>query len=343
MSRSNNSPAQSFTVGIELTPDQPVSDMVSLAVTAESAALDAVFVSNHFDNRDPFQVLGAIARHTDSVSLGPGVVNPYESHPVRLATQIATVSEVAPGRVVCGIGAGDRATLTKLGIEQDRPVSRTAEAIGIIRQLLGGETVNTRGIVSAQGARLSFEPTAVPIYVGAQGPTMLRMAGVEADGVLINGAHPVDYDHAIPHVRQGLSSREAPVDSFRTTGFVCTSLADDSDAAKHAATPPTAFITAGAPDQIIARHGIDTTRVERIRRALERGNHAEAYEAVTDQMRAAFCVAGTPERVKDRLIEIGAYVDALVIGSPLGPDRTRAIELLASITDDIDDAQVLPS
>ena len=340
MSQSNKLRGQPFAFGIELTPDQPVADMVDLAVKAEAAQLDAVFISNHFDNRDPFQVLTAIAQRTDSIQLGPGVMNPYEAHPVRLATQVATLTETAPGRVVCGIGAGDRATLTKLGITQERPVSRTAESITIIRRLLAGEQIDMAGIVKAQGARLSFTVNSVPIYVGAQGPTMLRMAAVESNGVLINAAHPSDYEHAIVQVEKGLSARSRPTETFSTIGFVCTSLATDNESAREAATPPTAFITAGAPDHILERHGIDDDRVARIRRALETGNHAQAYEAVTDQMRDTFCVAGTPETVKERLADIARYVDGLVIGSPLGPDRTDSIALLEDIKQELTEVEV---
>lgn len=337
MTDGNFTGASSVGFGIELTPDRPITEIADLAAHAETSGIDTVFVSNHFDNRDPFQTLGAIGRRTDRISLGPGVVNPVETHPVRIATQTATLAESTPGRVICGVGAGDRSTLSKLDLSRDRPVARVADAVETVRGLTGGEPLETGRVHDVGGVALSYTPVngPIPVYVGAQGPTMLRMAAELADGVLVNAAHPADYRACLASIDDGQRGRSADIGDVDVVAFACVSVAETTDAARKAARAPVAFVAAGAPDRVVDRHGIDPASLDSIRGALAAGDHADAYRAVTPAMIDAFAVVGTADRVTDRLRSIGEYVDAVVAGAPLGPDRQHAIELLGTVADDL--------
>jgi len=63
-------------LGIELTPEHPLDRLVDLGTAAETAGYDTVFVSSHYNNRSQFAVLSRLAAATETVRLGPGVVNP---------------------------------------------------------------------------------------------------------------------------------------------------------------------------------------------------------------------------------------------------------------------------
>lgn len=342
MSFSNDRVEGRFDVALEITPDQPVDTSSALAAHAESQGIDAVLVSNHFDNRDPFLTLSAIGRETDHLTLGPGVVNPYETHPVRIATQSATLAESFPGRVICGIGAGDGATLTKLDLDRERPVRRVAQAVETVRELTANSTLHSHRDATLDGISLGYSPeSAVPVYVGAQGPTMLRMASELADGVLINGSSPTDYRAAAGAIEAGRRQRDDELGELHVVGFACVSIADTETAAREAANPPVAFVAAGAPDAVIERHAIDPDRVETLRRCLGNGDHSAAYRTVTPQMVDAFSVTGTVESVTEQLRSLWADVDAVVAGSPLGPDRHHAIELLGRVTAVLRDEEVI--
>ncbi len=182
------------TWGIELTPEHPLEEIADLAALAEDEGFDLALSSSHYFNRDPFVALSWMASATDEIRLGPGVVNPYETHPVRLAAQAATIDEVSDGRGVFGIGAGDRSALSNLGVEHDRPLRRVLETFDVARDLWAGETVTHEGTFTAKDASLNLEECNLPVYVGAQGPHMLRMSAKHADGVLINAAHPRDLE-----------------------------------------------------------------------------------------------------------------------------------------------------
>ncbi len=313
-------------LGIELTPEHPVREVADRAARAEAAGFDTVFASHHYNNRDEFVALAAIAETTDSVRLGPGITNPYETHPVALASRMATIDEFAGGRGVFGVGAGDRSTLANLGYEHERPLRRVLETTQVARRLWAGETVDHDGTFRADGAALNYEAGSVPVYVGAQGPHMTRMAAKYADGVLFNGAHPRDVEWARERVAEGLADRPDERGDFDFAVYASVSVAEDREAAREAARPPVAFIAGGAPDPVLDRHDIDGERAAAIGEAISAGEFTDAFERVTPAMLEAFCLAGTPETVADRVADILAVADSVVAASPLGPDAA-AIDL----------------
>lgn len=335
---SKHSSRQPFRFGVEVTPDRPISEAVALAKASEHAGIEAVFVSNHFDNRDPALILAQIATQTDSISLGPGVLNPYEAHPARLATHAATLDELSDGRAVLGVGAGDRSTLHALGIEHDRPARRVDETISVCRRLWGGERVDHEGTFSMRDGQLNYSAGEIPIYVGAQGPVMLRMGAAVADGLLVNAAHPRDYQWAREHITAGRERRAPELEPARIAAFASVSVAEDAERARAAARPPVAFITAGAPGETVDRHELDPDRVAQVQAAMAEGEHGRAYELVSPAMLDAFSVTGTPEDVEKRLAALLAEADAVVFGSPLGPDPLDAIEILGGVVDRLQEA-----
>lgn len=317
-------------IAIEITPDRPIEDCTALATAAEDVGLDAALVSHHYNNRDQWIALSAMATATERIDVGPGVANPYETHPVTLAGRMATLDEHSGGRGLFGVGAGDRSTLANLGIDRDRPLRRVLETMQVARDLWDGERVTHDGTFVADDAGLNFEPGPIPVHVGAQGPHMTRMAGKYADGVLYNGAHPRDLEWAVERVAEGRAERERsnpPV----LAAYASVSIDDDADRAREAAREPVAFIAAGAPDAVLDRHGIDTDRASEIGAAIERGDFWAAFETVTPAMVEAFAIAGTPATVEERLANFPDAVDGLVAASPLGPDPERAISLLADV------------
>ncbi len=323
--------------GVELTPDAPVSAIGRLAADVEAVGLDAAFISNHYGNRDPIVALTRCAGETDRIRLGPGVVNPYETHPVRLASQLATLNELSDGRAVFGIGAGDRSTLRTMGIDRDRPLAVVRESIHVVRTLLAGERSNRSGTIETSAASLNYPTDPAPIYLGAQGPQMLAMGASVADGILFNGATLADYHEALPDIRRGIDQRPDDHGPVSVLGFASVSVDEDREEARFAARKPVAYIVAGAPDPIAERHDLDPDAVSAVRDALEANDRESAYDRVTESMIDAFCIAGTPDAVAARLETLTTVVDGIVAASPLGPDRPTAIDLLGGIVREFPD------
>ncbi|KAB7515966.1 5,10-methylenetetrahydromethanopterin reductase [Halosegnis rubeus] len=317
-------------LGIELTPEHPVSRLGELGARAEAAGFDTIFCSSHYNNRDPFVALDRIARQTDSARVGPGVANPYDTHPLTLAGKVATLDESSGGRAVFGIGPGDPSTLRNLGVEREQGLSATIQAFKDAQRVWDGERVSREGVHTAADAGLNFEPPQgadIPVYVGGEGPHMCRMAGKHADGLLFNGSHPDDLAWARDRVEEGKSDRPDERGEFELAAYASVSVAADADAARAAARPPVAFIASGAAPPVLQRHGIDPEVADAIGDSIAAGNFEAAFEQVTEPMVDAFCIAGTPEAVAARAEEVLAHADTLVVGSPLGPDLETAIDL----------------
>jgi 5,10-methylenetetrahydromethanopterin reductase len=322
------------TFGIELTPEHPVERVVDLGTRAEVEGFDTLFLSSHYNNRDPFAVLARLAVETETVRLGPGVANPYEMHPVTLAAKTATVAEMSDGRAVFGIGPGDRSTLRNLALEDQRGLRSVLEAFKVARQLWDGERVTHEGTFEARDAGLNFEVRGdIPVYVGGEGPHMCRMAAKHADGLLFNGSHPADLAWAADRVAEGAADRLDALGPFDFTAYASVSVAADREAARDAARPPVAFIAGAAAPPVLDRHGLDQARAERIGDAISAGEFSEAFGLVTPAMIDAFSMAGTVEDVAADMDRVLEHADSLVVGAPLGPDLESAIRLAAEAFD----------
>jgi 5,10-methylenetetrahydromethanopterin reductase len=318
-------------IGLELAPEHPVSELVEYGVAAERAGFDTVFLSHHYNNRDQFGALSAIAGATDTIGVGPGVANPYETHPVTLASRMATLDEYAGGRGVFGIGPGDAQTLSNLGIDRERPLRRVLESFRVARDLWAGERVTHDGTFAVEGARLNYAPGQIPVYVGAQGPHMTRMAAKHADGVLFNGAHPRDYEWASERVAEGLADRPDEYGAFDFAAYAPVSVAQDGAAARAEARYPVAFVVGSAADPLLDRHDIDREAAATVGEAVAAGEFSTAAERVTDRMLSAFAIAGTPEDVENQVDAVLEYADSFVAASPLGPDLETAIPLTGAV------------
>ncbi|MFW5903155.1 MAG: 5,10-methylenetetrahydromethanopterin reductase, partial [Halolamina sp.] len=307
-------------LGIELSLDRPVAEAVDLAVVAEDEGFDAVLGSCHYNNRDPFVTASRIAAATGTVRVGPAAANPYEIHPVALASRVATLDEVSDGRVLFGLGPGDRSTLANLGVERDRPLRRVLETMQVARRLFDGERVDHDGTFEAVDAGLNYEAGDVPIYVGAQGPHMLRMAAKYADGVLLNASHPDDVAWAAGRVDEGLAERDPDREAPEFVVYAGVSVAEDGSTARDVARQPVAFVVGGADEHVLDRHGIDREHARAVGAAVEAGEFETAFDLVTPAMLDAFAVAGMPDEVAKRFDALLKYADGVVVGSPLGPD-----------------------
>lgn len=317
--------------GIEFVPVEPYWRTVYYSIQAERLGYDNIWVTDHFNNRNVYVTLSTLANYTERITFGPGVTNPYLIHPVITAQSIASLSEMAPGRVALGLGAGDKTTLDMVGVEQGSPLTAVREAVELIRRQLARAKDGYSGSIfkASPSARLSFRVQGgIPVYIGAQGPRMLRLAGSIGDGVLINACHPEDISSAIESIRRGAEEAGRRLEDLDIAAYTSFSIAEDEDKAYRAAIPVVAYIVAGSPPQILKRHGIAEEVAERIRSKLAGRRWEEAFREVTREMVESFSIAGRPERCMEKIQELRERgITQFIIGSPLGPNVKEAIDL----------------
>ena len=318
--------------GIEFVPREPYWKIMYYVIQAERGSFSNLWITDHFNNRNVYATLTSAAIFTSKITFGPGVTNPYMVNPVFTAQAIATLNELAPGRVVLCMGAGDKTTLDSVGIEMQKPLTAIQESVDIVRKMISGETVAYQGeVFKIAGAKFLFKPRGtIPVYVGAQGPKMLSLAGKIGDGVLINACHPKDVEYAVKCVKEGVEAAEKRFDQVDVAAYTSFSVHEDIKKANKAAVPVVAFIVAGSPPQLLERHGIEVKKAEEIKDALKANDWGRAFGGVTPEMISAFSVCGTPDMCIERIAELlKSCISQFVVGSPIGSNVREAIKLIS--------------
>jgi 5,10-methylenetetrahydromethanopterin reductase len=321
--------------GIEFVPGNVnVKQVVNFCKLAESKDIDFAWITNHYNNRHCYPTLAAIAQATTALKMGPGIMNAFTDTPAAMASFFCTLNEISDGRAVLGIGPGDLSTLPKLAINADKPVARLEEAVVQIRKLCAGDQVSKSGMqffdydgAKLTGVNLPDKKKGVPIYIGAQGPKVLELAGKVGDGALINASNPKDFQIAIPIIKA--AADKVGKKNFDIGAYTAMSIDQSEKKARNAAKIVAAFIAAGSPEALLTRHGLDLNNVAKIKAALGKFDFKTVGELVSDKEIDAFTIAGTPEMVKAKCADLTkAGVTQIIFGSPLGPDMTTSIRLL---------------
>jgi 5,10-methylenetetrahydromethanopterin reductase len=312
--------------GIEFVPDESVYKIGYMAKLAEESGFSNIWITDHYNNRDVWTTLAVLSMMTNKISLGTGVTNPYTRNAAITASSIASINELSGGRSILGIGPGDKATFDKMGIEWDKPLTRVKESLLAIRAFLAREQVNQAGF---KGAQMAFATKKIPIYIGAQGPKMLELAGAIADGVLINASHPDDFKFAVPMIRQGAEKAGRKPEEVQVCAYASFSADKDPAKAVNASKIVVAFIVAGSPENVLERHGIGQEEARAISDAIARYDFKAAMASVTARMTEAFSVSGAPVDCRARVDELlKTGVTQIVVGSPIGPNKENAIKLI---------------
>lgn len=238
---------------------------------------------------------------TERIRLGPAALNPFTLHPYEIAGQIAMLDAVSGGRAYLGLAKG--AWLDRLGIEEPRPLGALREAVAAIRALLAGDDAGVEGerFTLVPGTRLAYPRVreAVPLMIGTWGRETARWAGTVADEVKIGGTANPD---VVPVLREWIGNPSVRV----VTGCV-TVVDEDGDRARELA-------------QAVVEPYVEV--VGHLDPTLELRPGAPAP---LDR----FCIAGTPEDVAARVVELWeAGVDRVELGTPQGLTTTGGVELI---------------
>jgi 5,10-methylenetetrahydromethanopterin reductase len=315
--------------GIELVPSEAFWKTTSYGILAEKHGFDYCWVTHHYNNQDVYIILATIANYTNKIFLAPGIVNPYLSNPVAIASATVSLDKVSGGKAVLGIGAGDKTTLECLGVARKKPLATIEESVGIIKQLWNGEVVNHEGeMFKIRGASLNFKPEReIPIYIGAQGPKLLSLAGRIADGVLINASHKRDIEIAMKQIAKGAREAKRDVKEIEIAAYTCFSLDADAEKAKKSAKAIVAYIAAGTSKKVLERHGIPEEDANTIKELLGKRKFKDASEKVTDDMLDSFSIHGSLKDCQERIEELKSMeVTQIVAGTPIGPNKKDTIK-----------------
>jgi probable F420-dependent oxidoreductase len=196
-----------FKLGVTMPVEDGLSapQLVELARVAERCGADTV-LCGEVAGPEVMALLGALAVSTERVRLATGIIPSFTRTPALTAMGFATLSSLAPGRVVAGIGASSPVVVGRWhGLPFDAPLARTREFVEALRACLGGGKVDYTGTqLSVRDFRLATDPAStVPIWLAAMNPRMLRLAGAIADGVFLTWSRPDEIPAQVDAVREG--------------------------------------------------------------------------------------------------------------------------------------------
>jgi len=317
----------------------PIRDGMRYARHAEERGFDAVWQAESRLVREATVPMAAFLAATDRIRVGSGVVNNWTRNPALLASTFSTLDDLAPGRVVLGIGAWWDPLATKVGIRRHRPLLAMRETVEAVRALLADETVTCDGeFVHLDGVELDYvhqerRPKDVPIYIGATGMQMMELAGEIGDGVVLNYLVAPSYnDRAMEHLERGAARAGRSVADIDRPQLVVCSLDDDRAAALDAARllvtqylgqQPHIMAASGAPQELIDEIGATLTWP---------ASHAQVVEAasrVPDEIVQLLTASGTADECRAKVDEYIQHGCTCPVLYPLGDDVAAMIDAFA--------------
>jgi len=198
------------------------------AERAEELGYDGIFIGeSHLSSLDSFQTLATCAMLTRKLLLGIAVTNMVFRHPTVIAGATASLNEISKGRAILGLGTGDGPVYSQG--RKATPLAEFEPGVKMIRDLVQGKAID----FPSGNLGLGFNVRPVPIYVSAEGPKGLRLAGRSADGVILGTGFDLRVlEWARERMAEGAHEAARPPSdlSLIVAGMVC--VRDDGDEAR---------------------------------------------------------------------------------------------------------------
>ena len=305
-------------------------EMIRLAEGAEAAGAASVWIAEHMGYREAVTACAAIAVATKTVRLVPTAISPYLWHPTPTAMALATLEELAPGRVAVAVSVGNLLNLKESGHEPVRPVASIGNMVADLRALWTGERVLREApAYRLDGAYMNFAPSApLPIYVASTGPQILNLSGRIADGVLLSGGLTLESTRrCLAFAEEGIRAAGRDPHALRRASLIYFSVSADGRSAVEDLKTKLAYLFRSARHAgNIATAGLPIDHAA-IMDAVGRRDLPGAAAMIPDEAIEAFCVGGTPDDCR-RLL--AGYLDA-GIEEPIlqisGTDENKALAL----------------
>ena len=314
----------------------PIRDGIRYTRYAESRGFEAVWQAESRLVREATVPMAAYASHTERLRVGSGVVNTWTRNVGLLAATFVTLDDLAPGRIMLGLGAWWDPLARKVGIDRTSPLQCMRETVEACRRLFTLDEVTYQGeFVHLDGVRIDVVhgdtgPRRIPIYVGATGPKMLELAGEIADGVLLNYMVSPKYnDDALERIAAGARrAGRRPEEIDRPQLVVCSVDHDRSRALDAARILLTQYL--GQQPHIMKASGVSQVLIDKINEIVDwPATHEEIVRAsqyVPDDVVQMVSASGTPEECRAKVAEYVAHGATCPVLYPLGDDVELMID-----------------
>ena len=315
-------------VALYLQDKHPIRDGMEYARYAEQRGFEAVWQAESRLVRDAIVPMAAFAAVTDHIQIGSGVINNWTRNIGLLAATFLTLDDLAPNRVICGIGAWWDPLAKNVGIDRRKPLTAMRETVAVMRRLLAMERVTFHGeFHHVDGIELDVvhgrrEPRNVSIMIGATGPQMMELTGEIADGAVLNYCVPPEYNiEALEQLERGAARAGRSLDDIDRPQLVVCSVHEDRQTALDGARELLTQYLAQQP-HIAKASGVQPGVVQQIQSILgwpaTKEQVRAAMKYVPDELVQRITASGTPAEVKAKVREYIRYGATCPILYPLG-------------------------
>lgn len=308
---------------------------------AESKGFEAVWQAESRLVRDAIVPMAAYAAVTEKLKVGSGVINNWTRNIGLLASTFLTLDDLAPNRIICGIGAWWDPLARNVGIDRSKPLTAMRETVEILRRLLKMERVTFHGeFIHVDGIELDVvhgrrEPRNVPIMIGATGDKMMEMTGEIADGAVLNYCVPPVYnDRALDLLDQGARKAGRTLADIDRPQLVVCSVDHDHEKAIDTTRELLTQYLAQQP-HIAKASGVADSVVAEIQAILGwPATHAQIQKAkhlVPEDLIHRITASGTPEEARTKVLEYRKHGCTCPILYPVGGDVRLLIDTFAQV------------
>jgi 5,10-methylenetetrahydromethanopterin reductase len=326
-------------LALYLQDKHPIPEAIEYVRYAEQRGFEAVWQAESRLVRDAIVPMAAFAATTRRIKIGSGVINNWTRNAALIAATFSTLDDLAPDRMICGLGVWWEPLATKVGVSRRKPLLAMRETVDVVRRLLAMEKVTFRGeFVNVDDIEIDIvhgdrRPKNVPIYIGATGMKMMELSGEIADGVLLNYLVSPAYNReAMQHLRIGAErGRRSVEDVDRPQLIVCSLDKDRARALDNARELVTQYL--GQQPHIMKASGVSQELLDKIGGVLawpaEEHQIREAMKLVPDEVVQLITASGTADECRAKVKE---YMDAgctCPVLYPLGDDVRAMIDAFA--------------
>jgi 5,10-methylenetetrahydromethanopterin reductase len=306
---------------------------------AEKRGFEAVWQAESRLVRDAIVPMAAYAAVTEHIKIGSGVINNWTRNIGLLASTFLTLDDLAPNRLICGIGAWWDPLAKNVGIIRSKPLTAMKETITVLKRLLNMERVSFEGeFVHVNGIELDVvhgrkEPRNVPIYIGATGDNMMEMTGEIAEGVVLNYCVPPEYNNrAMELLEAGAKKNGKTIADIDRPQLIVCSVDNDHDKAIDTTRELLTQYLAQQP-HIAKASGVSMEIVEKIQSMLGwPATHEQISKAkylVPDELILKITASGTPDEARKKVSEYINNGCTCPILYPVGGDVKLLIDTFA--------------
>jgi 5,10-methylenetetrahydromethanopterin reductase len=326
-------------VALYLQDSHDLRDGLDYVRYAEDRGFEAVWQAESRLVRDAIVPMAAYAAVTERIHIGSGVINNWTRNIGLLAATFLTLDDLAPGRVICGLGAWWDPLAKNVGIDRRKPLTAMRETVEVLRRLLNMERVTFHGefhhvdeieLDVVHGRR---EPRDVKIMIGATGPKMMELTGEISDGAVLNYCVPPEYnDMALERLEIGANRAGRTLEDIDRPQLVVCSVDHDHDKAIDYTRELLTQYLAQQP-HIAKASGVSMDVVEEIQSILGwPATHEQIQSAkhlVPEELIHKITASGTPDEARAKVQEYIDHGATCPILYPVGGDFRLLIDTFA--------------